>query len=84
LLGASRWPIFALFQHFAALRRHGFRLDFTARELGGLVYREEGVWLQSLPLNQHVSLVEASVASERPEFADAVRAFLSCIAEHIA
>merc|ERR1712178_105180 len=35
LLGATRWPIFALFHHFTSLRRHGFQLDFSARELGG-------------------------------------------------
>lgn len=58
LIGASSWPLFALLHHFTSLRRHGFRLDFSTRELGGLAFRDEGLWLQQQPLETHAALLD--------------------------
>ncbi|CAK0790104.1 unnamed protein product [Prorocentrum cordatum] len=33
LLGAARWPLFALIHHFTSIRRHGFRIDFSGEHL---------------------------------------------------
>jgi len=78
LLGASSWRIFELLHHFTSLRRHGFRLDFTARELGGLPFREQGAWLQSQPLERHVGLL-GLFDGWRPPFAAAVAALRSAL-----
>ncbi|CAK9115389.1 unnamed protein product [Durusdinium trenchii] len=67
LLGASHWRIFELFHHFTSLRRHNFRLDFTAQELGGLPWRAEGPWLQQLPREDHLKLLEGQVLRHHSE-----------------
>lgn len=77
-LGASGWPIFALLHHFTSLRRHGFRLDYIAAELGGMPYREHGEWLQSLPLERHLALIDA-MPPGRPHFSATVRALRAAL-----
>lgn len=78
LLGATQWPIFALLHHFTSLRRHGFRLDFTSRELGGLPFRDHGEWLQAQPLERHIELVDA-VTTWGPHLAEVVPALRSAL-----
>ncbi|CAE8642975.1 unnamed protein product, partial [Polarella glacialis] len=81
LLGASKWRLFAILHHFTSLRRHTFRLDFTAKELGGLPWREQGEWLQALPPARHLGLLElASPESWRPQFREADAALRSALA----
>merc|ERR1740121_3354520 len=75
LLGAGGWQLFALMHHFTSLRRHGFQLDFTGLELGGLPFREHGAWLQALPLEQHLGLLDP-MRAWRPRAAAAVEALL--------
>eukprot|EP00933_Yihiella_yeosuensis_P007190 TRINITY_DN112119_c0_g1_i1.p1 TRINITY_DN112119_c0_g1~~TRINITY_DN112119_c0_g1_i1.p1 ORF type:complete len:478 (-),score=60.81 TRINITY_DN112119_c0_g1_i1:240-1616(-) len=86
LIGASSWHIFALLHHFTSLRRHNFRLDFSARELGGLALRDRGEWLQSIPPQQHLALLSPVSRSSpgRPNFSEAVEALRSALANALA
>eukprot|EP00929_Paragymnodinium_shiwhaense_P007817 TRINITY_DN111717_c0_g1_i1.p1 TRINITY_DN111717_c0_g1~~TRINITY_DN111717_c0_g1_i1.p1 ORF type:complete len:732 (+),score=68.13 TRINITY_DN111717_c0_g1_i1:23-2197(+) len=78
LLGATSWPIFALYHHFKSVRRHGFQLDYSARELGGLPFRDHSIWLQEQPIDYHLTALEM-FDSWRPAFAAAVRAIRSAL-----
>ncbi|CAJ1434053.1 unnamed protein product, partial [Effrenium voratum] len=80
LLGASGWRIFELLHHFGSLRRHSFRLDFTAQELGGLPWRAQGPWLQALPKDQHLALLQAPLLrSPSLAFSDAAEALRAAL-----
>eukprot|EP00927_Polykrikos_kofoidii_P018837 TRINITY_DN18779_c0_g1_i2.p1 TRINITY_DN18779_c0_g1~~TRINITY_DN18779_c0_g1_i2.p1 ORF type:complete len:732 (+),score=68.42 TRINITY_DN18779_c0_g1_i2:284-2479(+) len=74
LLGATSWPLLPLFHYSTSVRRHGFQIDFSARELAGLPLRPHAAWLQAQPLSLHVATLDM-FGTWRPDFAQAVMAF---------